>query len=574
MADAAAADAFIYIRCAAEGGIGEDNVAANVRADARAGGADLLEQGYLSEGSDDLLLMEATRSSDLLPGADDDEEEENHFGDLIPEGGSTYSRTGSAGSLFAANNILGGVTAAAVAGVGVRSAGSSPALMLTSNVLSAASLIDDRHFLALDAPPPQPQPQGAHTPQLSQVNSERISRPVTPASVYSHSAHSTPSRRSPFAMTAGAAAPAPTPPTFPTTFTPSTFTTTASSRCSPSAASAAAAEPPVTPAPQQAALPVDEHRDKILQHVRAHPVTIINGMTGCGKSTRIPVMILEDSRHHRHHKHHHHHHHSSSSAVAPSNGSASTGADDTSSSGACGDVSSAGGGDAFVMVSQPRRIAASALKNRLAQTLGDTVGLRLGHGKREESPNTRIWFVTTGYLVRLLAHKMHTFARYSHLVIDEIHERSLDCDLLCYLAKRLLHAFPHIKIVLMSATAHSAMFQSYFDTPHDPIFVGVRRFPLKEYFGEDLYSFLPSAAQKTLSRLLESTSRCNQRLIEEVVPDNIVKDQLAVAAVLARAIAKPGGAVLIFVSGMSDITELMEIMSSNLQNQKRNGATR
>lgn len=285
---------------------------------------------------------------------------------------------------------------------------------------------------------------------------------------------------------------------------------------------------------------MDEHREKILQHVRDHQVTIINGMTGCGKSTRIPVMILEDSR----------------ACNAGSAGSA---------------VPGGLGGDAHVMVSQPRRIAASALKNRLAQSLGDTVGLRLGHGKREETANTRIWFVTTGYLVRLLAHKMHTFAKYTHLVIDEIHERSLDCDLLCYLAKRLLHAYPHIKIVLMSATAHSAMFQAYFSTPHEPIFVGVRRFPLQEYFAEDLYAFLPGAAQKTLSRLLESTGRCNRRLIEEVVPDSIVKDQLAVAAVLARSIARPGGAVLIFVSGMSDITELMEIMSNNLQNQKKNG---
>lgn len=440
-------------------------------------------EGYGSEGSDDLLLLEATRSGDL-------QHDEDYFGDLPSDESRSYSR---ADSVF---SVTLEPAAAATA--------SSPEPLLPS--IGVPTNLKETPFRPLDAPLAPP-------PNLSQLSqpSQRNSRPVTPTA-------STPTSK-PTAVTPTRLTPARN---TPARSTPSRSTP---GRCSPS--SAASSPPTTEPSPARSALPVDEHREKILQHVRDHAVTIINGMTGCGKSTRIPVMILEDSR--------------------------------------------SLGADARVMVSQPRRIAASALKNRLATTLGDVVGLRLGHGKREETPNTRIWFVTTGYLVRLLAHKMHTFASYTHLVIDEIHERSLDCDLLCYLAKRLLHAFPHIKIVLMSATAHSAMFQAYFNTPHEPIFVGVRRFPLHEYFAEDLYPFLSNTAQKTLSRLLESTSRCNRRLIEEVVPDSIVKDQLAVAAALARSIGKPGGAVLIFVSGMADITELMEILNNNLQNNKRNG---
>lgn len=56
---------------------------------------------------------------------------------------------------------------------------------------------------------------------------------------------------------------------------------------------------------------------------------------------------------------------------------------------------------------------------------------------REESPSTRLWFVTTGYLVRLLAHQLESFSKYTHLVIDEVHERSADGDIICLLAKKV-----------------------------------------------------------------------------------------------------------------------------------------
>jgi HrpA-like RNA helicase len=102
-------------------------------------------------------------------------------------------------------------------------------------------------------------------------------------------------------------------------------------------------------------------------------VTIIHGMTGCGKSSRLPHMLLEHGEQRGKHTQ--------------------------------------------IMVSQPRRIAATALKNRLSQLLGNKVGLRLGNGIKEESSETRLWFVTTGYLVRLLAHRMESFQRFTHLVV-------------------------------------------------------------------------------------------------------------------------------------------------------------
>ena len=80
----------------------------------------------------------------------------------------------------------------------------------------------------------------------------------------------------------------------------------------------------------------------------------------------------------------------------------------------------------------------TSLLRRLRTTLGDKVGMRMGHGIRDETPDTRIHYVTTGYLVRALAHQPQSFKHCTHLIIDEVHERSVDGDLVCLLNRNLL----------------------------------------------------------------------------------------------------------------------------------------
>ena len=87
------------------------------------------------------------------------------------------------------------------------------------------------------------------------------------------------------------------------------------------------------------ALPIDAHADKIAEHVARHRVTVIHGETGCGKSSRVPLILLEADP------------------------------------------------DAKMFVSQPRRIAARALCDRVRDTHSDPddIALRLGHGVRDEA---------------------------------------------------------------------------------------------------------------------------------------------------------------------------------------------
>eukprot|EP01052_Picozoa_sp_SAG31_P033466 SAG31_NODE_3787_length_3882_cov_1.231827_2_plen_520_part_00 len=134
-------------------------------------------------------------------------------------------------------------------------------------------------------------------------------------------------------------------------------------------------EPAGLPAHDDGILPIDAHRQQIIDHIQSHRVTIIQGETGCGKSSRLPQMLLEEDQNVR------------------------------------------------MMVAQPRRIAAHALFERARACLGpgkqDLVGVRMGHGVKTETESTRMWYVTTGYLVRLCAHHPEAFQSHSHLIIDE-----------------------------------------------------------------------------------------------------------------------------------------------------------
>ena len=161
-------------------------------------------------------------------------------------------------------------------------------------------------------------------------------------------------------------------------------------------------------------------------------------------------------------------------------------------------------------------------------------------------------YCTTGYLVRLIAHHPAAFKDHTHLVIDEVHERSIDADLLCYMAKRLLTENPRIKLVLMSATVHTDLYATYFrDFDVGPsIFVGARRYPVSTYFAEDLAEAfeLPKRLRGVADRLAGVKK----------LSGNLFNDQTELVVYMSRLLCQPGSAALIFVSGIDGITTLTE----------------
>ena len=262
-------------------------------------------------------------------------------------------------------------------------------------------------------------------------------------------------------------------------------------------------------------LPIDDHRDEILAQVARNRVTILIGETGSGKSSRMPMMLLEEDPHAR------------------------------------------------MFVSQPRRIAARTLCDRVRSSLPKErkheIGLRLGHGERDESHKTRLWFATTGYLVRLIASYPSALARHTHLIIDEVHERSVDGEVLCLLARRLVET-TNIKVILMSATLCADLLASYFQTPEPHLFVGARRFQNVEFYAENVVDALggmPYAMRSLGHRIADATSSMDRHPADPP-SQQTMKMQYDLCIAIVDRVGTPRSSILIFVAGLNDIVELTE----------------
>ena len=118
---------------------------------------------------------------------------------------------------------------------------------------------------------------------------------------------------------------------------------------------------------------------------------------------------------------------------------------------------------AQVVVTQPRRLAAINLAKRVANERGEELGKDVGYRIGGDSvPGRRLNFVTTGWLLSALVGSPEKIGQLTHVVFDEIHERSADADFLSLVVRLLLHRFADVSLVIMSATLQADVFRSYF----------------------------------------------------------------------------------------------------------------
>ncbi|MFF2388724.1 ATP-dependent RNA helicase HrpA [Agromyces sp. NPDC058104] len=185
-----------------------------------------------------------------------------------------------------------------------------------------------------------------------------------------------------------------------------------------------------------AELPVSAQREEIARALESHQVVIVAGATGSGKTTQLPKICLELGR-------------------------------------------------ASIAHTQPRRIAARTIAERISEELGVELGGLVGYQVRftdQVSEATRIKVMTDGILLNEI-HRDRQLRRYDTIIIDEAHERSLNIDFLLGYLKRLLPRRPDLKVIVTSATIDPESFARHFadasGTPAPVIEVSGRTYPVE-----------------------------------------------------------------------------------------------
>ncbi|XP_049932027.1 DExH-box ATP-dependent RNA helicase DExH7, chloroplastic isoform X3 [Nymphaea colorata] len=221
----------------------------------------------------------------------------------------------------------------------------------------------------------------------------------------------------------------------------------------------------------RASLPIAELRGRFLHLLNENDVVVVCGETGCGKTTQIPQFILEEM------------------------------------------IESGTGGSCNIICTQPRRIAAISVAERvsteLCEPLPGSNDSLVGYQVRLENAwneKTKLLFCTTGILLRKLNGDKF-LSDVTHVIVDEVHERSLLGDFLLIVLKDLIkkpscRSSSKLKVILMSATADASLFSKYFGCC--PIITAEGRLHhVTTYFLEDIYEslnyHLPSDSPASIS---------------------------------------------------------------------------
>lgn len=217
-------------------------------------------------------------------------------------------------------------------------------------------------------------------------------------------------------------------------------------------------------------LPAWNAQEAIIKAVNSNQVTIISGETGSGKSTQSVQFVLDDM------------------------------------------IKRGLGAIANIICTQPRRISALGLADRVSDERCSPVGEEVGYAIRGDSKMkpglTRITFVTTGVLLRRLqsssgpdGNVASSLADITHVVVDEVHERSLDTDFLLALLRDILCYRKDLKVILMSATLDADIFIDYFGGRQKVGLVNIpgRTFPVQDFYLDDIVrevGFAPEATER------------------------------------------------------------------------------
>jgi ATP-dependent RNA helicase DHX57 len=279
-------------------------------------------------------------------------------------------------------------------------------------------------------------------------------------------------------------------------------------------------------------LPSYSFKERIIDLLKDNSALIICGETGCGKSTQLGQFILEHF------------------------------------------LESKLGGTCNIICTQPRRISAISLAERVSAERVDQVGKETGYsirGESKQSSRTKLLFCTTGVLLRMIHHDTE-LKHISHVIIDEVHERGVESDFLLVLLRDLLKRRSDLRVVLMSATIEASTVSKYFSCP----VVEIPGFthPVEDLYLETILDQLDYVPKNLISKTKKKTPE--EELddeLEEIALGNVSMKRLVqterdtgfridyelVARIVADICSKDEpGAILIFLPGIMEIKRCIE----------------
>lgn len=228
-------------------------------------------------------------------------------------------------------------------------------------------------------------------------------------------------------------------------------------------------------------LQIYKSRHELMEHVLSNPVTVLIGETGSGKSTQLPQFLLESSP------------------------------------------------DECIAITQPRRVAAISLAKRVSEEYGCTLGKEVGYTVRfqnESGPSTKIKYLTDGMLLRELMLD-NDLNKYSTIILDEAHERTVLTDLLLGFLKNLVKKRENLRVVVMSATLDAERFANFFDGCPILLVEG-KQYPVERFY-------LPAGAEDIVDTVCQSVVQLNSSELT--------------------------GDILVFLAGQEEIDKCVDVIS-------------
>ena len=305
-------------------------------------------------------------------------------------------------------------------------------------------------------------------------------------------------------------------------------------------------------------LPVSARRDEIARAIRDHQVVIVSGETGSGKTTQLPKICMQLGR----------------------------------------------GVAGMIGHTQPRRLAARSVADRIAHELGQTVGRErgqvVGYQVRftdEVGPTTLVKLMTDGILLAEIQSDP-MLRRYDTLIIDEAHERSLNIDFILGYVARLLPARPDLKVIITSATIDSDRFARHFGTwegapgsgrliePAPVIEVSGRTYPVEIRYRPlgptTPSSYTSEASSKQADEVIETTDVTESGPMQLVLEDpddelatlgygmgEDIDVETAICLAVDELSAEGDGDILVFLPGERDIRDTEAALLDHLKGRGR-----